>query len=83
MTRLRTFAGRRKCLYVMRDDCVGIDGMEREEAEALIAALADHIVKPVFVYRHKWQPGDLLLWDNCTVQHRIGQCKTTTCRSVD
>jgi taurine dioxygenase len=42
----------RKCLYVMRDDCVGIDGMEREEAEAVIAALADHIVKPAFVYRH-------------------------------
>ena len=63
----------RKCLYVMRDDCVGIDGMEREEAEALIAALADHIVKPAFVYRHQWRPGDLLLWDNCTVQHRAVQ----------
>ena len=63
----------RKCLYVMRDDCAGIDGMEREEAEALIAALADHIVKPAFVYRHQWQPGDLLLWDNCTVQHRAVQ----------
>jgi alpha-ketoglutarate-dependent taurine dioxygenase len=64
---------RRKCLYVMRDDCVGIEGLEREEAEALIAALADHIVKPAFVYRHQWQPGDLLLWDNCTVQHRAVQ----------
>jgi taurine dioxygenase len=63
----------RKCLYVMRDDCVGIEGLEREEAEALIAALADHIVKPAFVYRHRWQPGDLLLWDNCTVQHRAVQ----------
>jgi taurine dioxygenase len=63
----------RKCLYVMRDDCVGIEGLEREEAEALIAALADHIVKPAFVYRHQWQPGDLLLWDNCTVQHRAVQ----------
>jgi taurine dioxygenase len=63
----------RKCLYVMRDDCVGIDGMEREEAEALIAALADHIVKPAFVYRHQWRPDDLLLWDNCTVQHRAVQ----------
>jgi taurine dioxygenase len=63
----------RKCLYVMRDDCVGIDGMEREEAEVLIAALADHIVKPAFVYRHQWRPDDLLLWDNCTVQHRAVQ----------
>jgi len=63
----------RKCLYVMRDDCTGIAGVEPEEAEALIAALADHIVKPRFIYRHQWRPGDLLMWDNCTVQHRAIQ----------
>lgn len=63
----------RKCLYVMRDDCVGIEGTPTEEAEALIAALADHIVKPRFVYRHQWRPGDVLMWDNCTVQHRAIQ----------
>jgi taurine dioxygenase len=63
----------RKCLYAMRDDCVGIDGMGAEEAEALIAALADHIVKPAFMYRHQWRRGDLLMWDNCTTQHRAIQ----------
>jgi taurine dioxygenase len=62
-----------KCLYVMRDDCTGIEGMQQEEAEALIAALADHIIKPAFIYRHQWRRGDLLLWDNCTVQHRAIQ----------
>ena len=63
----------RKCLYVMHDDCTGIEGLGAEEAEALIAALADHIVKPAFVYRHQWRAGDLLMWDNCTVQHRAIQ----------
>jgi taurine dioxygenase len=63
----------RKCLYVMRDDCTAIDGMEDSEAEALIAALAEHIVKPAHIYRHQWRPGDLLMWDNCTVQHRAIQ----------
>jgi len=62
-----------KCLYVMRDDCTGIEGLEQDEAETLIAALADHIVKPDFIYRHQWRPGDLLMWDNCTVQHRAIQ----------
>ena len=57
----------------MRDDCTGIEGMEPEEAEALICALADHIVKPAFIYRHRWRVGDLLMWDNCTVQHRAIQ----------
>ncbi len=63
----------RKCLYVMRDDCTGIEGVAADEAEALIAALADHIVKPAFVYRHQWRQGDVLMWDNCTVQHRAIQ----------
>jgi taurine dioxygenase len=72
MVRTHPYTGR-KCLYVMRDDCVGIEGEEAAEAEALIAALADHIVKPAFVYRHQWRRGDLLMWDNCTVQHRAIQ----------
>jgi taurine dioxygenase len=63
----------RKCLYVMRDDCTAIEGIASEEAEALICALADHIVKPQFIYRHHWRRGDLLMWDNCTVQHRAIQ----------
>jgi taurine dioxygenase len=63
----------RKCLYVMRDDCTAIEGIASEEAEALICAPADHIVKPQFIYRHHWQRGDLLMWDNCTVQHRAIQ----------
>ena len=72
IVRTHPYTGR-KSLYVMRDDCTGIEGMEQQEAEALIAALADHIVKPAFIYRHEWRPGDLLLWDNCTVQHRAIQ----------
>ena len=72
MVRTHPHTGR-QCLYVMRDDCVGIEGLEMEEAEALIAALADHIVKPAFIYRHQWKAGDVLMWDNCTVQHRAIQ----------
>ena len=60
----------RKCLYVNRDDCAGIDGLPREEAEALIVALSDHVIKPEFVYRHQWRKGDIVVWDNCTMQHK-------------
>jgi len=57
----------------MRDDCTGIEDMAADAAEGLIAALADHIVKPAFIYRHQWRVGDLLMWDNCMVQHRAIQ----------
>ncbi len=60
----------RKCLYINRDDCSGIVGLPTAEAEALIVALADHMVRPEFVYRHKWRQHDLVMWDNCTVQHK-------------
>ena len=60
----------RKCLYVNRDDCTGIVGMSREAAEPLIVALSDHVIKPEFVYRHRWREGDIVMWDNCTVQHK-------------
>ena len=60
----------RTSLYVARDDCTGIVGRGERESLALIEALADHIVKPEFVYQHKWRVGDVVVWDNCTVQHR-------------
>jgi taurine dioxygenase len=60
----------RKGLFVARDDCTGIAGWDKEEGLALVAALADHIVRPEFVYRHRWCVGDIVVWDNCTVQHK-------------
>jgi taurine dioxygenase len=72
VVRSHPFTGR-KCLYVMRNDCTGIVGLPDTEAQLFIAALADHIVRPDFVYRHQWRPGDLLIWDNCTVQHMAVQ----------
>jgi len=60
----------RKSLYLNRDDCTGIVGLPEHEARALIDALSDHVVRPEFVYRHRWRKGDLVMWDNCTVQHK-------------
>lgn len=63
----------RKGLYVARDDCTGIVGKDERTGLALIEALADHIVRPDFVYQHRWRVGDVVVWDNCTVQHRAVQ----------
>ena len=63
----------RKSLYVVRDDCTGIVGKDETESQALIEAVADHIVSPQFIYQHRWEVGDVVVWDNCTVQHRAVQ----------
>jgi taurine dioxygenase len=59
----------KKCLYVTEGECTAIEGMPEDEALALIAKLHAHLVRPEFQYRHTWQEGDLLMWDNCSCQH--------------
>lgn len=61
----------RKAIYVTADECTGIVGMDDAEASALLKALSAHVVEPRFQYRHKWQVGDFLIWDNCAVQHVV------------
>jgi taurine dioxygenase len=60
----------RKAIYVRAGECVGIIGMPEEEALPLIQELSDFVLRPAFLYRHQWQVGDLLMWDNCCAQHR-------------
>ena len=59
----------RQCIFVVAGECEGIDGITDEEAAEILEMLAIHCVKPEFHYRHKWQLGDVLVWDNCLVQH--------------
>jgi taurine dioxygenase len=58
-----------KSLYVTAGECAGIEGMPQDEAIDLIAELDTHCVRPEFLYCHKWQVGDLLMWDNATSMH--------------
>ena len=60
----------RKAIYVRAGECVGIIGMPEGEALPLIQELSDFVLHPAFLYRHQWQVGDLLMWDNCCAQHR-------------
>ncbi|WP_411817837.1 TauD/TfdA dioxygenase family protein [Hyphococcus sp. DH-69] len=58
----------RKALWVSTGTVRGIVGMEDEAAAKLIEELVEFVTQEQFVYRHKWQPGDILTWDNrCTL----------------
>ena len=59
----------RKALYVTAGECVGIEGMPDDEALDLIAELDAFCVRPEFCYRHRWQVGDLVMWDNASAMH--------------
>jgi alpha-ketoglutarate-dependent taurine dioxygenase len=45
-------------------------GMDIDEGRKLIRELIAWTTQPRFVYRHEWDVGDLLIWDNTGVLHR-------------
>lgn len=47
-----------------------IPGIPREESDELLADLMKWACRPPRVYRHRWRPGDVVVWDNRCVLHR-------------
>ncbi len=46
-------------------------GMHPAESHDLLSRLMTHATQPKYVYRHTWQMGDLLIWDNTGTMHRV------------
>ncbi len=48
-----------------------IVGQSIPEGRALLSRLQEWAVQPDFVYRHQWQEGDFVIWDNTGAMHRV------------
>jgi taurine dioxygenase len=59
----------RDVLYVNPAFVVGIDGLPRDESDALLKSLLDHVLRPEYRFVHEWTVGDLLLWDHIGTWH--------------
>ncbi|MBL24449.1 MAG: taurine dioxygenase [Rhodospirillaceae bacterium] len=64
------FTGR-KILFCNEAMTVCINDMAENESNQLLGFLVEWVKKADFVYRHKWQAGDLLMWDNFPTQHFV------------
>jgi taurine dioxygenase len=61
----------RKALYLGRRANARIDGLTADRSDALLDRLWEHATAPACTWRHRWQAGDLLIWDNrCTLHRR-------------
>ncbi len=60
----------RKVLFCSPRFTLRIADMDEAEGDALLDALIAHSVEKEFRYRHKWRDGDLVMWDNRSVNHR-------------
>ena len=47
-----------------------VRGLSRVESDGLLALLYAHCTQPELVLRHRWEPGDVVLWDNRATMHR-------------
>ncbi|NKC02238.1 MAG: TauD/TfdA family dioxygenase [Pseudomonadales bacterium] len=59
----------RLALYVNEGFTVCIEGLPENESKSLLEELFSHSAEERFTYTHKWQAGDLIMWDNACVIH--------------
>ena len=80
----------RKTLY-LASHAFRIDGMDDDEARALLRELSEFATERRFVYAHKWRLGDVVIWDNRCTMHRAmpfddlierRDVRRTTCREA-
>jgi taurine dioxygenase len=60
----------RKSLYVDPGYTVQIDGMAEAESEELLKFLFQHQLQPRFQHAHRWNEGDVVVWDNLWTLHK-------------
>jgi alpha-ketoglutarate-dependent 2,4-dichlorophenoxyacetate dioxygenase len=59
----------RKSLY-LSSHASHVLGMPLEEGRALLAELTEFATQPQFVFAYRWQPNDLICWDDSCTMHR-------------
>ena len=59
----------KKALYVTEAFVQSIKGVDSKESQEILSILYKHACKDKYIYRHKWLKGDLVVWDNRSVQH--------------
>jgi taurine dioxygenase len=64
----------RPALFISEHFTTRIVGLPADDSDALLAALFEHSTQDRFVYRHQWQPGDLVFWDNRSLLHLATGC---------
>ncbi|MBI3113821.1 MAG: TauD/TfdA family dioxygenase [Rhodospirillales bacterium] len=59
----------RKSLYVNPGFTSHLENFAADESRAILDYLYAHATRPEFVYRYRWQRGDVVIWDNRSLMH--------------
>lgn len=72
----------RRALFVSEGFTSRILGVSEEESRRLLDILFAATKAQEVTYRHKWQPHDMVLWDNRAVQHLATGCPPDQARTM-
>jgi taurine dioxygenase len=61
---------KRRSLYVNRGFTTRLVGVARDESDAVLAYLFDHVENELFQCRFRWRENSIAFWDNRCAQHR-------------
>ncbi|MEO6718564.1 MAG: TauD/TfdA family dioxygenase [Novosphingobium sp.] len=56
---------------VLSTSAAWIEGMHPAASHDLLEELMRYTTQDKYIYRHKWQMGDLVIWDNTGAMHRV------------
>lgn len=59
----------RKVLYANPGYSMRINELPQNESDEILAFLFEHQLQPKYQYKHRWQVGDVLMWDNMGTIH--------------
>jgi taurine dioxygenase len=72
----------RKALFVSEHFTTRILGLPEDESRSLLDALFEHSTRPEHIYRHHWQPQDMVFWDNRSLMHLAAGCPDSQRRKL-
>ncbi|MDB9528355.1 TauD/TfdA family dioxygenase [Oscillatoria sp. CS-180] len=68
--RQHPISGRTALFLSTPERCQAISGLEATLGHRAIRVLYKHSIRPHRLYRHRWQSGDIVIWDNRCTMHR-------------
>ncbi len=60
---------RQEALYLSPGYTTHIEGYSEEDSRALLDEIFAHVLQPEHIFAYRWEPNDLLIWDNRSVIH--------------
>ena len=81
MVRVHPVTGR-ESLFISPHTMSHVVDWSENESNALFAELTAFATQDQFVYRHKWQPDDVIMWDNRCTMHAVTPFESTRYRRI-